>query len=71
MRVKMLKNAPGSPDGVKVLDFIKGEVYEVSESLAEAFLRAKLAVEHKAEGKKASAPAANKQVSAPAENKSE
>lgn len=38
VKVKMLVDAPGSPDGVTVNDYDEGEVYEVTESLATAFL---------------------------------
>lgn len=45
MRVKMLVDAPGSPDGVTVNEYTEGEVYEVTESLAAAFVANGLAVE--------------------------
>lgn len=43
MRVKMLTDAPGSPDGVTVNEYSKGEVYEVTDSLGTVFIEQGLA----------------------------
>lgn len=39
MRVKMLEDAPGSPDGVTVNEYDEGVVYEVSDALGVVFVR--------------------------------
>lgn len=38
MRVKMLEDAPGSPDGVTVVKYDDGVVYEVSDALGVVFI---------------------------------
>ena len=43
MRVKMLVDAPGSPDGVTVLDYTEGTVYDVPDDLGNVFLAEKFA----------------------------
>ncbi|MDR5730101.1 MAG: hypothetical protein RB191_22035 [Terriglobia bacterium] len=43
MRVKMLVDAPGSPDGVTVLDYTEGVVYDVPDDLGNVFLAEKFA----------------------------
>lgn len=45
MRVKMLTDAPGSPDGVTVNQYAEGEIYEVSDDLGEVFVNEDLAEE--------------------------
>lgn len=42
-RYKMLRNAHGSPDGIKVQHFEKGEVYDLTDSLAAVFTKHKYA----------------------------
>jgi len=43
MRVKMLEDAPGSPDGVNVLEYAGGKVYEVNDDLGNVFVNEGLA----------------------------
>lgn len=43
MRVKMLEDTPGSPDGVNVLEYAAGKVYEVNDDLGNAFVNEGLA----------------------------
>lgn len=71
MRVKMLKDAPGSPDGIHVNEYAKGNVYEVTDSLGDAFIGAKLAKLDKPEPAPAPKPVAeeSKQDAGPEENK--
>jgi len=38
MKVKMLKTVKGSPNGIAVLVYEKGETYDVNNSLASCFL---------------------------------
>ena len=38
MQLKMIKTAKGSPDGLKVVEYQKGETYEIPEELAKVFL---------------------------------
>jgi len=50
-RVTMLKTMPGSEDGIRVREYVKGETYEMGAALAGAFLDSKCAVPAKdAEG---------------------
>ena len=49
MRVKMLVDAPGSPDGVTVNEYSQDQVYDVTHDLAAAFLANGLAVEDDAD----------------------
>lgn len=60
MRVKMLKDAPGSPDGIHVNEYAKGNVYEVTESLGGAFVDANLAKLDKPATKQDTGPEENK-----------
>lgn len=76
MRVKMLQDAPGSPDGVTVNEYTEGEVYDVTESLGVAFLAAGLAVEDEQESADAEpveepegADVESKKLDGPQENK--
>lgn len=43
MKVKLLVDAPGSPDGVTVNEYSEGEVYEVTDSLGTVFIEQGLA----------------------------
>ena len=45
VKVKMTADARGASDGFTILDYRKGEVYEVSEPLAFCFLHEEVAVE--------------------------
>jgi len=45
MKVTMLTDAPGSPDGVTVFDYANGETYEVTDALGEVFIAHGLAEE--------------------------
>ena len=38
MKLRMIKTAKGSPDGLKVVEYKKGETYEIPEELAKVFL---------------------------------
>lgn len=38
MRVKMLWDAPGSPDGIHVYRYENGKLYDVTDSLGNAFI---------------------------------
>lgn len=38
MKVKMLQNAKGSPDGIQVCDYQKNVIYDLNESLANSFI---------------------------------
>lgn len=38
MKVKMLKTEKGSPNGIRVIEYIKGEEYEMPEKLADVFI---------------------------------
>lgn len=69
MRVKMLRDAPGSPDGIQVNEYLKGDVYEVSVSLGQAFLEAGFAELDKPASKPKVAEADTKMADGPAENK--
>lgn len=44
MRVKIIKNQPGSPDGVTVIDYRAGQVYDMPDHLAVIFIRENWAV---------------------------
>ncbi len=39
MRIKMLETRTGSPDGMTVCSYARGEQYDVPDSLAEVFVR--------------------------------
>lgn len=70
----MLEDAPGSPDGVTVMQYSEGETYDVPQDLADTMIRHELAepltviVEPKPDdepkparrGRKATAPPENK-----------
>jgi hypothetical protein len=43
VKVRLLEDAPGSPDGVTVNQYAKVEVYEVTSDLGTAFVAHKLA----------------------------
>lgn len=43
MRVKMLTDAPGSPDGVTINEYVEGDVYNVTDQLGEVFVQHELA----------------------------
>lgn len=60
MKVKMLVDAPGSPDGVTVNEYAEGDVYDVSDDLATAFLAEGFAEQVPAKGKQGAGPAENK-----------
>ena len=66
MKVKFLKDCKGSENGYTVLTFKKGEIHEVSDSLAESFID--MGVIGLVEEKAATAPV-NKSLDAP-KNKS-
>lgn len=55
---KMLRSAHGSPNGITVQRYVKGETYELTERLAKVFLKHKYAelAEGKAEKAKGAAP---------------
>ena len=38
MKIKMKKSTPGSPDGIRINLYKKGEVYDVDKSLGEVFV---------------------------------
>lgn len=40
LKVKMLATTPGSPDGIRVISYREGEVYELPDNLAKAFVDA-------------------------------
>ncbi len=65
MRIMMLQTMDGSPDGVTVNQYRKGETYDVPDSLGTVFLKEKWAERAKAK------PDAeeNKQRKGPKENK--
>lgn len=67
-KVKMLQDAPGSPDGITVKDYLKGREYDLPADLANAFLAEDLAEEVVKAVPTKPKPAANKK-SAPVENK--
>ena len=78
MRVKMLKDAPGSPDGITVNEYLKGDVYEVTNSLGAAFIAQgaaqsdqtkKPALDGGVDGDAAEANAEAKMDAGPSENK--
>jgi hypothetical protein len=75
VKIKMLEDAPGSPDGIHVHDYQAGVEYDVTTSLGEAFVQhghAELAdtPATKPKGKpKPKAAAASKDAGAPPENK--
>jgi hypothetical protein len=69
MLVKMLETKLGSPDGIQVNEYKKGEEYDLPSSLAQVFLDEGWAEEVK-ESKKPG-PEQNKVDSGPNENKSE
>jgi len=39
MKVRMLKESQGSPDGIQVKTYKVGEIYDLPESLASVFLK--------------------------------
>jgi len=53
VKIKMIRNAPGAECGVRVRLYEKGQVYEVSTELAQAFLDNKDAVAVKPPSKRA------------------
>lgn len=67
MRVKMLEDAQGSPDGAHVYPYEGGKVYEVGDDLGNAFIAEGVAEVSKA--KQAAAPEENKQDAGPQEDK--
>ena len=79
MKVRMLKDSPGSPDGVTVNQYAKGVVYDVSHALGTTFVKFGHAVEHevavvekvveKAIPNLAPAPRRSKKLDGPEENK--
>lgn len=40
MRIKMLTDAPGSPDGIQINEYLDGKVYEVTADLGATFIEA-------------------------------
>lgn len=55
MKIKMTQDKKGSPNGIQVIDYEKGKVYDIPAELAEPWIARKLAVavkpaEPKAEG---------------------
>jgi hypothetical protein len=72
MKVRMLRDAPGSPDGVTVNQYANGEVYEVTESLGDAFLAEGFAEAYKdVPAPVVVPPAPAPKATAPQENKSD
>jgi len=69
MKIKMLKSEKGSQTGIDVQLYEKDKEYEVSDSLATAFIKAELAVEVK-ESIKALEPEENKMDEPELEKKS-
>jgi len=45
MKLKFLKSVNGSPDGIKILSYIKDEIHDVAESLCDIFLKEGFAVQ--------------------------
>lgn len=45
MRIKMLKDAPGSPDGVTINEYSEGEAYNIADELGAVFVNFGYAVE--------------------------
>ena len=39
IKVRMIQTKKGSPDGIRVIEYQKGEIYDLPASLAEVFLR--------------------------------
>lgn len=68
LKVKMLKTTPGSPDGIRVQRYDEGEVYDLSDALAKAFVDHMNVAEYVVVGRRDSVPAA-KMVKAAPENK--
>jgi hypothetical protein len=58
MRIKMLKNAKGSPNGYDLAHFEAGQEYDTTEALAKCFIEDGAATA--VEGEKGEAPKANK-----------
>lgn len=76
MLIKMLKTTRGANDGVTIASYEAGETYDLSETLAGAFLADKVAEHADAKPATKSKPktkpaAASKDAGAPPENKSE
>lgn len=63
MKIRMLTDAPGSPDGVTVEQYAKGDTYNVPDELGDTFLKYGLAEKPK------TVVGRTKKVSGPAENK--
>ena len=76
MKVRMLLDHSGSPDGVGIVNYLKGETYDIPDRLATVFLEQKWAEKHvhKVEPKpvavKAEVVPENKMMETP-ENKTE
>jgi hypothetical protein len=47
MKIKMLETKQAAPDGFTIATYTEGEVYDLPQSLAEAFIREKWAVKAK------------------------
>lgn len=64
MKIRMLQDAPGSPDGITVNEYDKGKVYDVPDALADTFVKYGLAEVDapKPKTKKATGPTENKAV---------
>jgi len=43
MKVEMLKTANGASDGINVIRYVEGRIYDIPESLANIFISGKLA----------------------------
>jgi hypothetical protein len=77
MRVKMLQDAPGSPDGITVQDYTEGVEYDVPDRLGDVFVHYELATAVGEDGetviidlpKLGTGPTADKQDAGPTENK--
>lgn len=69
MRIKMLQTSFGASDGVTVRPYQAGETYDVSQTLADAFLGDRVAALADQPAKPKAKPKATKNAGAQPENK--
>lgn len=65
MKVKMKQDKKGSPDGIQVIDYKEGKIYDMPDVLAEAFIDRKLAVAVKSPETKVEGPDETKVIEPP------
>jgi hypothetical protein len=69
VKIKMKETKPGSPDGIQVISYKAGEVYDIPVALAKAFVNEKWAEPWPPVKKPADEPVEAKMVSGAPDNK--